>query len=488
MSFEQRQIQSQRLTQKLILSPQLRQYLKLLQLPILELKQAIEQELAENPVLEELPSSSDTDVPLSTISSEEPAATEVEPARELDFQNKLEQLDRINDDFKENLSRDTLSSEDDVQDSIKRKDYQDSVITKSPTLSDYLLWQLNFLDLDETERRIGQELIGNIDEDGFLKVDLQELSQSLGTGLETVEKVLKAIQTLDPPGVGARDLREALLIQLTKLDLQTSSAMKIVEDHFHLLEKKHLTEIAKKLAVSEETVKRAFEEITRLEPKPGRMFYAREPNTMIPDATVSVDEENPGEYKIEIHQESIPRLRISPSYRRMLKQKNLDAQTKAFLKNKTSSALALIQAIGQRKNTLRAITEELVKAQRSFFETGFSQLRPLRLKDIAVKVGIHESTVSRAVSGKYIVTPQGTIPYRSFFSSRMETENGSPESQKSLMERIKQLVSGEDSTKPLSDEKIVKILTADGVKIARRTVAKYRDLLKILPTYLRKQR
>lgn len=482
MGLEQRQIQSQ----KLILTPQLRQYLKLLQQPLLELRQAVEQELAENPVLEEDTLPAQEEASLSELGKDDGLPSE--PVRELDFQNKIAELDRIDEDFKENPYSGYESSGDENEETVKKKNYQESIISKETTLTDYLVWQLHFLDLNPEETRIAEEIIGNIDEDGYLKVTVEELKESLGESQAAVEKVLKLIQTFDPPGVGAKDLREALLIQISKSEKGNTLARKIIEEHFLLLEKKHFLEIAKKLGVSEDSVKKAFLEISHLEPKPGRIFYSNEPITVIPDASVFPDDDNPGQYRIEIHQESVPSLRISPSYRAMLKDKKIDVQTRAFLKAKIDSALWLIQAVAQRKSTLRAITEEIVKAQYDFFEKGFSHLKPLRLKDIAEKVSLHESTVSRAMSGKYIATPQGTIPFRSFFSNRMETDDGSLESQKSVTERIKQLIAEENKKKPLSDEKLVKILASEGIKIARRTVAKYRELLRILPTHLRKER
>ncbi len=484
MALEQRLIQ----TQKLILSPQLRQYLRLLQLPLLELKQAIEQELAENPVLEEALPASSNEVPLSAISKEEPSRVDEERTQELNFQNKLNELNRIDQEFKETFYSDIEQSDDETKESIKKKNYQESIISKSPTLADYLLWQMGLLDFDAKETQIAQELIGNVDEDGYLQIDLGEVSQNLQVPMATVEKVLKELQTLDPPGVCARNLSEALLIQLEKINPDAELAKKILQDCFTLLEKKHFSEIAKRLNVREEGVREAFNQISQLEPKPGRMFYSNAPVTMVPDATIYEDDENPGNYKTEIHQESVPRLKISPSYRRMLKDKKLDRDTKIFLKNKMNSAMWLMQAIGQRKNTLRAITEEIVKSQNEFFERGFAYLKPLRLKDIAEKVGLHESTVSRAIAGKYVVTQQGTIPYRSFFSNKMETEDGPPESQKSITEQVKKIIEREDKKKPLSDEKILVLLKAEGIKIARRTVAKYREMLKILPTHLRKER
>ncbi|OGW70097.1 MAG: hypothetical protein A2036_01650, partial [Omnitrophica bacterium GWA2_50_21] len=361
MGLEQRQIQSQ----KLILTPQLRQYLRLLQQPLLELKQAVEQELAENPVLEEISLSGPDEVSLSDISKDEAPAAE--PLRELDFQNKLAALDRIDEEFKETPYSGYDASEDD-EDSLKKRNYQESIIQKTTTLTDYLMWQLHFLDLNEEDTRIAEEIVGNIDEDGYLKVTVEEVSKSLGQPAPSIEKVLALIQTLDPPGVGARDLREALLIQISKSEKISSLARKIVEEHFNLLEKKHLQDIARKLGVSEDSVKIAFHEIARLEPKPGRIFYSNEPITVVPDASVFPDEDNPGHYKIEIHQESVPRLKVSPSYRAMLKDKKVDAQTRAFLKSKIDSAMWLIQAVAQRKSTLRSITEEIVKAQYEFFD------------------------------------------------------------------------------------------------------------------------
>jgi RNA polymerase sigma-54 factor len=485
MGLEQRLIQSQ----KLILSPQLRQYLKLLQLPILELRQAVETELEENPVLEEVPMSAKNEVSLSDVSSEDPPASKEQREEELVFQDKIAELDRIDEEYRDTIYHEGAEpSEDEIKDSAERKNYQESIVTRATTLADYLLWQLSYLTLDESGTRIAEEIIGNVDGDGYLRAEVAEIAQELAVEPEAVEKVLKEVQTLDPPGVSARTLQEALLIQLAKKDLDSELPKRIVAEAFALLERKHFSEIAKHLGVSESKVTEAFQAIAHLEPKPGRVFYANEPVAIVPDATIAADEQNPDAYKIEIHQESIPHLKISRKYRDMLKDKKIDQKTRAFLRNKLNSALWLMQAIGQRKTTLRMITEELVIAQKEFFERGFSHLKPLRLKDIAEKIKIHESTVSRAIALKYVSTPQGTIPYRSFFSSKLETEGGGEESQKSIMEKIRALVTAEDKKKPLSDAKIVKLLQAEGVKIARRTVTKYRELLKILPTHLRKVR
>ncbi|HNV87270.1 MAG TPA: RNA polymerase factor sigma-54 [Candidatus Omnitrophota bacterium] len=482
-TFEQRLEQSQ----KLILSPQLRQYLKLLQLPLLELRQAVEQELSENPVLEEISLSEKNDVPLSEVSSEETPASGSDPARELEFDRQIEALNKIDEEFKGSGYSNPETSDDEIKESVRNKNFQDTLMTSRPTLQESLLSQLSLLNLNERETEIAREIIGNIDDDGYLRAEPAEIAEKLNAHSEDAERVLNLLQTMDPPGVCARNLRECLMLQLKKASQEHSLAMSIVRDCFELLERKHFADIAKKLGVPADAVSKAFHQISSLEPKPGRIFLSGAPIQVVPDATVSEDENNPGRYKIEIHEESVPRLRISPYYRKMLKARNTDAQTKKFLREKVGSALLLIRGLAQRKSTLLQITEEIVRIQQEFLEKGFSHLKPLRMKDVAETIGIHESTVSRAIAGKYLATPQGTVPYRSFFSVKMETERESPESQKSVMERVKNLVDGENKKKPLSDQEIVKLLHADGIKIARRTVAKYRDLLKILPTYLRKE-
>jgi len=481
-SLEQRLDQSQ----KLVLSPQLRQFLKLLQLPLLELKQAVEQELSENPVLEEVALSEKSDVPLSEVSSEETPVSAPDPAHELEFDRKLEALNKIDEEFKESGYSNPEFSDDDIKDSSRNKNFQDSLMTSRQTLQDYLLTQLSLLNLNEKETEIARELIGNVDQDGYLRIGPAEVAEKLNARPEDAEKVLQSLQTLDPPGVCARNIRECLMLQLKKISSEDTLAVKIVRECFDLVERKHFAEIAKKFNVNPDEVSKAFHQISSLEPKPGRTFLSDISVQVIPDATISEDENTPGRYKIEIHEESVPRLRISPYYRKMLKEKSTDAKTKKFLREKVGSALLLIRGLAQRKSTLLQITEEIVRIQQDFFDKGFSHLKPLRMKDVAEKIGIHESTVSRAIAGKYMATPQGTVPYRSFFSVKMETENDSPESQKSVIEKIKRLVDGEDKRKPLSDQKIMKLLQADGIIIARRTVAKYRELLKILPTYLRK--
>lgn len=464
--------------QKQILSPQIRQYLKLLQLPLAELSQAIEAEMAENPLLEEAVPSPEELLP-------EPEQPE-NRTEELEFEKTFEQLGRIDEDFSESFSEASGSYEN-PEDLEKKHSYQETLLTQPEALADFLLWQIRLLDLSEAEKKIAEEIIGNIDDDGYLKASVDEITTTTGAGKTQVERMLSVLQTLDPPGIGARNLQEALILQLKKKGLETTLAMKIVTDHLPLLERRDFSGLAKACASGIQEIKQAFDIITRLDPKPGRSFYSGAPTAVTPDASVSFSEDDE-KLKIEIHEETIPELRLNAYYRKLLRSKDADEKTKEFLREKMQRAINFIKALSLRKSTLREITEEIVRVQTAFFEKGFSQLVPLRLKDVAEKIGIHESTVSRAIQGKYITTPQGTIPYKSFFSNKLETLTGEAESQKSIMEKIKSLIEKEPPNQPLSDQDIAKELTKEGVVIARRTVAKYREMLKILPSHMRRQR
>ena len=508
-SMQPRLIQQQ--AQRLILSPQIRQYLKLLELPLAELEQAIDTELGENPCLEEKSS-----VPEDSAEAPE----RIHGAEELHMGENFNHLDALNDDY--NNSFDSLDlSRQDAKNLQEKKNFQEGLLTKTEALSDFLLWQVRLLDFSQEEVKIAEEIIGNIDDGGYFQGVLDEIAKNLNQPASKIEEILKRIQSLDPPGIGARNLQETLILQLTKKrddamrlasDLCHSErseesreilrrktpqddtgelelALKIVSEHLPLLEKRDWNVLARVLNVAAEQIKKASLHIARLDPKPGRSFYADNTLGAPPDASITFnDEEDEQEpFKIEIHNEALREIRLSPYYRRLIRTKGMDTKTKAFLKEKMQAAIDFLRAIDLRQSTLRAITVEIVKAQPAFLEKGFAHLKPLRLKDISATLGIHESTVSRALHGKSIVTPQGMIPYKSFFSNKMETAEGS-ESQKSIMEKIRHLIAAEDSAKPLSDQEIVRQLGLEGIKIARRTAAKYRDLLKILPTHLRRQR
>lgn len=494
--MEPRLIQQQ--TQRLILSPQIRQYLRLLQMPLIALEQAVEVELSENPLLEEKQATEAEKAeeislqgdPVEAIPDEKVKDANTDEFRAGEFEHFLQ----LDDNFRENYYDSIDFSIRNVSDLEKQKNFQDSLITKPEALADYLMWQIRLLDMTDTERKITEEIVGNIDEDGYLKAGIEEVAEATNEPPQAVEKVLGRLhEELEPPGMGARDLQEALILQLRRKGPDAHLALEIVSKHLPLLGKRDFQHLSRLLSVDVGEIKKAVAVIGRLEPRPGRTFYVEEPIAVTPDATVSFNE-NEGEdgagnkFKIEIHDETIPKLRINSYYRRLLRDKGTDEKTKFFLREKMQHALNFLKALKLRKSTIREITEEIVKVQSDFFENGFAYLRPLRLKDIANTLGIHESTVSRALHGKYISTPQGTISYKNFFSTKLETTNGEWASQKSIMEKIRRLIHGEGPKKPLSDQEIGAILQKDGIVIARRTVAKYRDLLKILPSHLRRQR
>lgn len=473
---------SQKQTQKLVFSPQMRQYLRLLQMPIMSLTQAVEAEVAENPVLEV-----DRRPEIDTLNPPPPDADkEAQENAELRLGEGLDRFAELDDNFQEAYQYPDGTGRD-TRDLQSLKNYQESLITKPETLADFLRRQVCLLELTPSEEKIAEYIIGNIDEDGYLRTTVEDISQAVHAPPENVQKVLHTLQRLDPPGIAARNLQEALLLQLERQGVATDLVQRIVRDHLPLLERHNWEEIARLLNTSPEKVRQAAAVIARLEPKPGRMFYSDDSVAIIPDASVYFDEDE-GQFKIEIHQEPLISLRISPYYRRLLKKEYLDEKTKAFLKEKMQAALNFLKSLAQRKATLRAITEEIVRAQSEFFVKGFAELKPLRLKDVAERLGIHESTVSRAINGKYMATAHGTVPYKIFFSAKLETTAGESASQKSVMTKIRQLVASEDPRAPLSDEKIVQIFRKEGIFIARRTVAKYRQMLKILPSHLRKKK
>ncbi|MFZ5802786.1 MAG: RNA polymerase factor sigma-54 [Candidatus Omnitrophota bacterium] len=473
---------SQNQQQRQLLSPQIRQYLKLLQLPIAELTQAIEAEMEENPVLEDIVQSSAETDPLP----EGPDPSQ-EQEKELEFNEAKTESDKLEEEF------DDLGYEQDLaaqnpHEAQAKKDFRESLISHQDSLYDYLNRQIQILDLDEKGKKIAEQIIGNLNEDGYLRATLDEIATAGQSSISDVERVLAQIQKLDPPGIAARTLEESLMLQLERKGEGASLARAIIHQHLPELKRKDWHTIAKAKDVSENEVRKAARLISSLDPKPGQSCVAEASPAVIPDATVSFNESGHPKFKIEIHDEIIPELRISPYYRKLLRQHRGDPKTTAFLKEKIQRAMNFIKALHLRKSTLREITEEIVSAQEAFFEKGFAHLAPLRLKDVAREIGVHESTVSRTIQNKYIVTPQGTVPYKSFFSTRLESSSGEAESQKSMMEKVRKLIEGEDPKHPLSDQEIASHFASEGLRIARRTIAKYREMLKILPSHIRKEK
>ena len=461
-------------TQRLIMTPRMQQSIQLLQLSTLELENVIQQELVENPVLEEVTS-------LEASSSEsELQMTEEIPASDGD--NNKEFDDNWENYFEDSSDVGPLPSEYEAIDS-----FPEPTITKSESLKEHLLWQLSLSDLSKYECEIGESIIDGIDDDGYLTLSIEELVEQSGTTQELIEKILKVIQTFDPIGVGARDLAECLEIQYHILGIDEPLMLDMIRNYLPDLEHKRFQKIAKEKGIAIQIVQRISDQIGELEPKPGRKYSVFESEYILPDVFV---EKIDGEYAVRVNDDGAPPLRLSRKYRKMIENReNLTREEYEFLKNKVRSAIWLIENIEQRKRTLRKVTEHIISIQEDFLEEGVSGLKPLRLRDVAEAVGVHEATVCRVVNNKYVQTPRGLFELKYFFSSSLDSSSagGDDHSAKSVMEKIKELIENENLQKPLSDQKIADMLKNEDIVIARRTVAKYREKMGILPTSSRKR-
>jgi RNA polymerase sigma-54 factor len=468
--------QSQSFALQQILAPQLQQSLLILQTPLLELRNLVRQEMETNPVLEELPDESPADERDGT-----------EPAADNNFEDEFEQLVSLDEEWRDYMAQSaTYNSEgfrksQEAQD--KRQFFFDSIAVQE-TLQQNLIGQLNQTTLNADDRKAAELIIGNIDDDGFLQSTPEEMALSSGVPKEDFEKMLALIQGFYPPGVGARDLRECLLIQLQREGRESSLEYRIVSEHMEDLGKRHFPEIARRMGISVEEVQRAADKIARLNPRPGQVFAAAPQNYVLPDVTV---EKVDGDYQVTLNNEQIPHLRISNIYKDIIGQGNNGAEVKDYIRDKIRSGKFLIRSIHQRQQTISNIAYQIVSRQRDFFEHGSSHLKPMTMGEIADAVGVHETTVSRAVSGKYMATPQGIFEMKYFFTSGYQTATGESMSNTSVKEAVLELVKHEDSNAPLCDQEIVEILSERGIPIARRTVAKYRTELNILPSHMRRK-
>jgi len=476
-----------RLHQKLIMTPQLQQAIKLLQLSRLEINQMLTQELLENPLLE--------DVALETSEEEASLSTErdtEEREEEAEFKETVqnEELGDIGFRWDEYLDEDSLDGSKEYTYSRSPSEELPSyeqTLTKATSLVDHLLWQLSLSTVTEEEKRIATTIIGNIDDDGYLRSSMEELGVIVGCGADEVDRVLKLIQTFDPPGVGARDLKECLLIQIDLLGLKGSLLAAVVEHHLGDLEKKKYTSIARSLGATIEEVFQAAKVIEHLEPKPGRPFASTENLYIIPDVFVVKLE---GNYVVVLNDDGLPRLRINPYYKRLLRNKEPGSDlTKAYLEDKLRSALWLIRSIEQRNRTICRVSESIVRFQKEFFDHGINYLKPLVLKQVAEDINMHESTISRVTTNKYMYTPQGIFELKFFFNSSVPRIGGEGDSLSSITVRevIRKMVEEEDPKKPLTDQEIVEALKTKNIDIARRTVAKYRSWLNIPSASKRKK-
>ena len=498
-SFNQKLYQSAQLRQEMRINPRLYQAMELLYMPLLDLEQHLKQELAENPFLEMTEADVQQEVELKEDTKDEPLGDDVD----------WEEI--ILDGFDVGGRRQQY----------EHKEYFEPTPVESKDLHDHLHEQLRLLSLDERALRLGEEIIGDIDDSGMLACDLEEAVRGVNEWLDEVrptvieqartiedpnereeelrqieeifrpytvaeaDRMLKVIQAFDPPGVGARDVRESILIQLEQQDEPQGITRRIVCEHFDSLINHRWTDIARDLSITPREVQDAADSISHLDPKPGLKYSVDPEQYVIPDLIV---EKIDGEYLVFANDTSLPRLRISQSYRDVARDKSkFTGENKEFIASKLNSANWMIQAIEQRRQTMLKVMNFIVDRQRDFFERGVQYLKPLTLREVADHIEMHESTVSRVTNKKYVQTPRGVYSLKYFFSSGLSTVGGDDLSARAVRDKIKTMVAEEDPKKPLTDQAIVTRLKSDGVKIARRTVAKYRDQMGILPARMRKR-
>jgi RNA polymerase sigma-54 factor len=472
-----------KLSQKLIMTPSLQQAIKLLQLSKLELQEVLNQELLENPLLEESAEEAkqeeaEVEAQEKTQTEEEAKAAEPAPEKEKDSFDEID-YDAYFQDYIE-YGYNPRMGEDHEEFPIE------NTLTRPPNLTDHLAWQLGMSDASPAVKDIGAFIIGNIDEDGYLRASTEEITAAGAYDPADVEKAIAAIQSLDPIGVGARDLRECLLLQLEFLEVDNPLVESIVRDHWDLFMQRHFVQIAKALGTDMKTLEGVVEVIKHLDPKPGRKYSNERAIYVEPDVYI---QKVGDDYVIVLNEDGMPKLRINGSYRSMLNSMDSksDGETVNYIKDKIRSAVWLIKSLDQRQRTIYKVAESIVKHQREFLEKGIDYLRPLVLRDVADDIQMHESTVSRVVSNKYMHTPRGLFLMKYFFHSGIDSDTGEDISSLTVKKKIQGFIDGEDPRKPLSDSKIMKILNDEGINIARRTVAKYRDELNIPSSTDRKQ-
>ncbi|MEN8264356.1 MAG: RNA polymerase factor sigma-54 [Nitrospirota bacterium] len=479
MALEQRL--ELRLSQKLILTPQLQQSIKLLQLPLLELTQDINQELMNNPMLEE-------GAERDSEQKDESSGPAVEEESFREPSNEIEApLEKIFGFTADNYFEER---ESDGRDFGYFGDGADETTSpfernrKKTDLYEHLLWQLRLSHVSNKIGKAAEIIINNLNDDGYLQASLDEVSSFSETGMDVAEEALSFIQTLDPSGVGARNLQECLLLQIEPLSLNGTLVERILTEGFTELEGKRYKQLASKFKTTLDEIFSAVKIIEGLEPRPGRNFSGDEPVHIIPDVYV---EESEGKFIITLNDDGIPKLRLSNYYRKLLaNRKSLGPEEKQFLEEKLRSAIWLLKSLDQRNKTIYRVTDSILKFQEDFFRKGFSFLKPLNLRDIAEDLSLHESTISRVTSNKYLHCPQGLLGFRFFFSNAVPSANGDISSS-TVKDIIKRIVAKEDPEKPLNDKKIVEILKEKGITVARRTTAKYREELKI-PSHIKRKK
>jgi len=461
-----------KLVQKLILTPSLQQAIKLLPMSTLELADMLNQEVVENPLLEEVQSED-----VQAADGAAPDKTEGEAAAKVDGWDDGDYAYFFGDYLDEGYRPR-------AQQEVKELPPIENTLSTTSSLADHLEWQLSLQATDETTRAIGEAIIGNLDDDGYLVASVDEIALMGNWSPDRVEATLRVMQGFDPIGVAARDLQECLWLQLRHIGLEGTPAERIVTEHLRMLQNHQIPELAKKLGLSVDDLKPHIETIRHLDPKPGSRFNRRESQYVIPDVyVVKVDDQ----YVAALNEDGLPQLRISPVYRRLLEKSTENPEeTRAYVKDKFRSALWLIKSVEQRQRTIHKVATSIINFQRDFLDHGIEFLRPLVLRDVANDISMHESTVSRVVTNKYMHTPQGVFEMKYFFHSGISSSYGDHVSSVTIKQRIRKIIEGEDPRKPMSDSKIVSILQKEGLVLARRTIAKYREELKIPTSNQRK--
>ncbi len=473
--------QSLTLTQQLVMTPQLQQAIKLLQLSRLELAEMIEQEMEQNPALEENLNEDTSDTKITAQETETQESEKEAPIKEVTIEENV----RSDTDWENYINEYNSTGRIYTESENSEAPNFEAFTSEKKTLEEHLKWQLMLSGLSSEKEAIGNMIICNLNRDGYLCSDLEELASTAEADLEMIEEVLSLLQTFDPPGVCARDLCETLMIQIKILGIENPVIKEIITSHLKNLENRNSKKIAKALKISVDDVRAAVKILQYLEPKPGRKFATEEAAYITPDIYVYKTEDG---FKIVMNDDGLPKLRISRFYREAVADgKKIPKETKTYLNEKMQSASWLIKSIHQRQKTIYLVMESIIKFQREFFEKGIAYLRPLILKDIAEDIEMHESTISRVTTNKYAYTPQGLFELKYFFNSSIERTGGASMASASVKERIRLLIEVEDPDHPLSDDRIAAILHDSDIQIARRTVAKYRKVLNILPSNKRKQ-
>jgi RNA polymerase sigma-54 factor len=478
--------QQLKLTQQLLMTPQLQQAIKLLQLSRLELADTIRQEIEQNPLLEEIsPGDTDYEISQESLSATEETSNISEPEKtgEVNMED-VSSMREINweEDYANYYDAGfSFSKETPDRNRLSQIDF----LTKETNLQSHLQWQLSHSELDSELEAAGLFVIGNLNHNGFLDVTVEDITREIDCDEETARRAIAIIQDMDPAGVAATDVQESLLLQLKRLDLEDTLAAEIIKDHLHSLELKNYRTIARAVKKPIKEILTAIKVITALNPYPGEQYSDRDVHYIIPDVFVHMVGD---EYLIVLNDEGLPRLKVSTAYEEIVgSNSGASVETKTYVKEKLRDALWLIKSMQQRQRTIYKVVDSLLKFQKDFFERGVEHLKPLVLRDVAEDIEMHESTVSRVTTNKYMHTPQGIFELKYFFSTALPQRDGESLSAESIRQRIKAMIKNENPDKPLTDNAISNILSGEDIKVARRTVAKYREQLGILPVKHRRK-